>query len=101
MLLDFSDRTRTGTLNVVWPLPREGPCRLPTDRSQASSCNVKVGPRRLRPTNGCLIRAGGLNRQAGGKAQSPVEHHVPEGKYGTEGKSAQKFRCLPMARVGQ
>ena len=42
MLLNFSDRTRTGVFNMVWPLPREGvkSARL---KMQSWQCWVRLG----------------------------------------------------------
>ena len=42
MLLNFSDRTRTGVFNMVWPLPREA-VKLAILEMQSWQCWVRLG----------------------------------------------------------
>ena len=42
MLLNFSDRTRTGVFNMVWPLPREA-VKLARLEMQSWQCWVRLG----------------------------------------------------------
>ena len=42
MLLNFSDRTRTGVFNMVWPLPREA-VKLALLEMQSWQCWVRLG----------------------------------------------------------